>query len=103
MPPPATAAAVYFSQFVVTQQVFYRTAFSFAIVNLKPLLPGHILVCPKRVVPRLHDLRPDEVADLFLTVQKIGASLEIIYSAEGLNIAIQDGPVAGQSFVYHPL
>lgn len=93
MPP----TPVYFSNFPVSSQVFYRSSLSFAIVNLKPLLPGHILVCPKRVVPRLHDLRADEVADLFLAVQKLGTALEKIFDADGLNIALQDGPLAGQS------
>ena len=91
------AAVFHFSTFPVTRQVFHRTALSFAIVNLKPLLPGHILVCPRRVVPRLHDLTADEVTDLFATVQRIGAALERIYRADALSIAIQDGVVAGQS------
>jgi bis(5'-adenosyl)-triphosphatase len=102
MPPPS-ATQIFFNSFQVTTQVFHRTAYSFAIVNLKPLLPGHVLVCPQRVVPRLHDLRPEEVSDLFLTVQKLGAALEKIYAADGLNIAIQDGRAAGQSCVSRSL
>ena len=93
----STAAVFHFSTFPVTRQVFYRTTLSFAIVNLKPLLPGHILVCPQRVVPRLHDLAADEVADLFVTVQHVGAALERIFRADALCIAIQEGVVAGQS------
>ncbi|CCX32741.1 Similar to Bis(5'-nucleosyl)-tetraphosphatase; acc. no. P49776 [Pyronema omphalodes CBS 100304] len=97
MPPTTPIKALTFSIFPITNQVFYCTALSFAIVNLKPLLPGHVLVCPQRVVPRIHDLRPDEISDLFLAVQKVSRVLEKVYSAEGLNIAIQDGAVAGQS------
>ena len=47
-------------------QVFYKTAHSFALVNLKPLLPGHVLVCPNRVVPRLKDLSAEEVSTIIL-------------------------------------
>ncbi|KAH0608614.1 uncharacterized protein H6S33_001748 [Morchella sextelata] len=93
----AAAKPVYFGAFLVTSQVFYRTAHSFALVNLKPLLPGHVLVCPNRVVPRLKDLSTEEVTDLFLTVQKIGKAVERIYKADALNIAMQDGAAAGQS------
>jgi bis(5'-adenosyl)-triphosphatase len=54
-------------------------------------------VSPIRRVPRLHDLTPAEVSDLFLTVQRVGRMIERVYKATALNIAIQDGPDAGQS------
>ena len=66
-------------------------------MNLRPLLPGHVLVSPRRVVPRLCDLSHDEVTDLFLTVQNISRVVERVYGATGLNVAIQDGVDAGQS------
>jgi bis(5'-adenosyl)-triphosphatase len=66
-------------------------------VNLKPLLPGHVLVSPRRLVPRFNDLTPDEVKDLFLTVQRVSRTVERVFSASALNIAIQDGVDAGQS------
>ncbi len=56
-----------FFTFPVTSQVFYSTELSFAFVNIKPLLPGHVLVSPVRVVARLADLTDAEVADLFVT------------------------------------
>ncbi|EPE27838.1 HIT-like protein [Glarea lozoyensis ATCC 20868] len=86
-----------FYQFVVTQQMFYHTSLSFAFVNIKPLLPGHVLVSPCRIVPRLSDLTREEVTDLFITVQRVGRMLERVYSASALNIPIQDGWDAGQS------
>ena len=67
------------------------------MVNLKPLLPGHVLVVPRRIAPRLSDLTQAEVADLFLTVQRVGRMVERVYNASSLNIAIQDGFDAGQS------
>lgn len=66
-------------------------------MNLKPILPGHVLVSPRRCVPRVSDLTPDETADLFLTVRKVGKMVERVYNASSLNIAIQDGVDAGQS------
>ncbi|KAL8744708.1 MAG: hypothetical protein Q9190_003066 [Brigantiaea leucoxantha] len=97
MMPPVTNAPVYFGNFVVTPQVFHMTAHSFALVNIKPLLPGHVLVSPRRIVPRLADLSHVEVTDLFLTVQRVGRMVERVYNASSLNVAIQDGPDAGQS------
>lgn len=88
---------IYFGKFIVTPQVFHVTNYSMALVNLKPLLPGHVLVCPRRVAPRLSDLTSDEVSDLFLTVQRVGRMVEHVYKASGLNVAMQDGADAGQS------
>ena len=81
----------------VAAQVFHITPLSYALVNLKPLLPGHVLVSPLRVVPRFNDLSTAEVQDLFLTVQRVSRTIERIYHASALNIAIQDGRDAGQS------
>ncbi|WVR04006.1 hypothetical protein IAU60_001005 [Kwoniella sp. DSM 27419] len=86
-----------FSAFDVSRQVFYRTPLSFGIVNLKPLLPGHVLICPRRVVPRLADLEAKEVTDLFLAVQHVGRVLEGVYKAKALTVSLQDGAAAGQS------
>jgi bis(5'-adenosyl)-triphosphatase len=60
-------------------------------------MPGHVLVSPRRVVPRLSELSSEEVTDLFLTVQRVGRMVEKVYGATALNIALQDGSDAGQS------
>ncbi|OWZ26513.1 bis(5'-adenosyl)-triphosphatase [Cryptococcus neoformans] len=86
-----------FAAFDVSRQVFYRSALSVGIVNLKPLLPGHVLIVPKRVVPRLADLEANEVSDLFLSVQHVGKVLEDVYKARAMTVSLQDGVAAGQS------
>ncbi|KAJ5437513.1 Histidine triad (HIT) protein [Penicillium cf. griseofulvum] len=91
------AAPIYFGPFMVTPQVFHTTPLTFALVNLKPILPGHVLVSPRRIVPRVTDLTPAETSDLFLTVRRVGRMVERVYGATSLNIAVQDGAHAGQS------
>ena len=88
---------IHFGTFAVNHQVFHVTSLSFALVNLKPLLPGHVLVSPQRVVPRFKDLSAAEVTDLFLTAQHVARMVERVFKASSLNIAIQDGKAAGQS------
>ncbi|KAI0073720.1 HIT-like protein [Panus rudis PR-1116 ss-1] len=88
---------LFFSTIEVTRQVFYRTPLSFAIVNLKPIVPGHVLVVPSRVVPRLTDLQTPELADLMTSIQTVGKVIERAYGADGLTIACQDGKAAGQT------
>ncbi|KAL2262593.1 hypothetical protein VTK26DRAFT_808 [Humicola hyalothermophila] len=72
---------IYFGPFEVTSQVFLTTPHSFALVNLKPLLPGHVLVCPLRPHRRLTDLGPAELTDLFATVQRVQRMLARQYFA----------------------
>ncbi|OAV91853.1 hypothetical protein PTTG_02669 [Puccinia triticina 1-1 BBBD Race 1] len=92
------SSSLKFSSFDVTNQVFFRSDHSFAIVNLKPIAPGHVLVIPKRTeAKRLADLSRDEVADLFGSVQRVGSVMESVHKASSLTVAIQDGPFAGQS------
>lgn len=55
------------------------------------------MLIPKRICPRLKDLTPLESSDLFECVYNISPILEKYYNADALNIAMQDGKVAGQS------
>ncbi|KAI0193255.1 HIT-like domain-containing protein [Xylaria flabelliformis] len=112
----------HFGPFEVTTQTFLTTPLSFALVNLKPLLPGHVLVCPRAPHKRLTDLSPTELTDLFAAVQRVQRMLARYYfSSQGsketdteatkeissspaatpeagsFNIAIQDGAEAGQT------
>ncbi|KIJ54348.1 hypothetical protein M422DRAFT_25269 [Sphaerobolus stellatus SS14] len=90
-------APLLFSTIDVTRQVFYRAALSFAIVNLKPIVPGHVLIIPNRPVKRLADLSHEEVSSLFLTAREVGKVVETAYKADALTVACQDGKAAGQS------
>jgi len=99
MPPLNLPANLKFGPFLVSKQVFHlsRSQLSYGLVNLKPLLPGHILICPVRSVPRLSQLSIKETADLFNTVRLVSRTLERVYNATALNVAVQDGVDAGQS------
>ncbi|CRK23451.1 hypothetical protein BN1708_013687 [Verticillium longisporum] len=104
---------IFFGPFEVTQQVFLRTPHCFAVVNLKPLLPGHVLICPLQPHKRLTDLSTPEVTDLFTTTQRVQKMLARHYfkassdvssspsdappEAGSFNIALQDGAGAGQT------
>ncbi|XP_059926285.1 bis(5'-adenosyl)-triphosphatase isoform X2 [Gadus macrocephalus] len=91
-------ATLRFGQHVIkVSAVFLQTELSFALVNRKPVVPGHVLVCPLRPVERFRDLLPEEVADLFSTTQRVASLVERHFNASSLTISIQDGPEAGQT------
>jgi bis(5'-adenosyl)-triphosphatase len=93
-----TTAMQQFGKFLIApNHVFFRSTLSAAFVNLKPIVPGHVLVVPVRVVARLEDLTNDEYVDLFQSVRTVQNALKNYYNATGFNVAVQDGRVAGQS------
>ncbi|XP_077239219.1 FRAGILE HISTIDINE TRIAD [Tasmannia lanceolata] len=79
------------------KEVFYSTELSFAMVNLRPVIPGNVLVCPRREVKRYTDLTAEETSDLWLAAKNVGSRLELHYNASSLTFTIQDGPQAGQT------
>ncbi|XP_077984468.1 bis(5'-adenosyl)-triphosphatase-like isoform X1 [Glandiceps talaboti] len=76
---------------------FFKSRLTIAFVNIKPVLPGHVLVSPVRVVPRFKDLTAEEITDLFQSTQVIANVIEKHFHSTSLTIAIQDGPEAGQT------
>ncbi|KAI9824037.1 MAG: hypothetical protein M1832_002105 [Thelocarpon impressellum] len=101
MPPKPSLPSHYFLTHNVTSQVFHATPLFLALVNLRPLLPGHVLVIPRRQpAPRLASLSPAELSDLFATAVRVGGVVERVYGASALNVAVQDGRAAGQSVAH---
>lgn len=91
-------SAMKFAAFPIEpESIFFRSAHSFAFVNLKPVVNGHVLICPKRVALRLTDLSDEETADLFVTAKKVQRMLEKHHGVSSSTVCIQDGPEAGQT------
>lgn len=89
---------ILFYKFAVDSQVFFKSKYTYALVNLKPLVPGHVLVVPLRTsVLRFGDLTGAESVDYMNSLQLVHRFIKYHYKADALNIAIQDGPEAGQS------
>ncbi len=82
---------------LMSAQVFLRGQLCRAFVNIKPVLPGHVLVAPARSVARVSSLTPAELADLFETARAAGALVQAAHRASALQLSVQDGPASGQS------
>ncbi|KAL7440526.1 hypothetical protein ACHAXH_009302 [Discostella pseudostelligera] len=82
---------------ISSNQIFHRTIHSFALVNLRPIVPGHVLVCSNRVTPLLSDLDDEEYEDLWKAVRVVQNVLKHQYNCNAFNVAVQDGTGAGQS------
>lgn len=89
---------IYFYKFLVNKQVFFKSKFCFALVNLKPIVEGHVLLVPYNTnIIRFNQLTDEESIDYMRSLQLISKFLTWNYNCDSLNIAIQDGPESGQS------
>ena len=89
---------MYLKVYTCTNKSTKKTKYTYAQVNLRPILPGHVLVVPLRTdVVALSNLTQEEFQDFFKVVQLIQLFIRWQYQADSINIAIQDGPESGQS------
>lgn len=82
---------------ITSNEIFFCSKHSFGLVNLKPIVPGHVLVISRAVRPRFLDLTKEESADLMASAHSIASKLQDIHKAESFTFTIQDGMQAGQS------
>lgn len=68
----------------------------FAFLDINPASEGHTLVLPKKHFNSFTEMDSGEVASLFEAVRKLTSAVEKAFSAEGSNIGINNGKVAGQ-------
>ena len=83
---------------IPSSQIVMTSRLSYVAVNIKPVVPYHLLVIPKRQgTSRLYDLTCDETADLFNLAKKAQRLVEQVRGVKSSTIAIQDGEDAGQT------
>ena len=94
-----TDEEVWFGQVKLSQdQIFATTNLSYALVNLKPIAPGHVLVASKnRNCKRISDMSQEELSDIWCLAKDVSTILEKEYNAPSFTFAIQDGIYAGQT------
>ena len=68
----------------------------YAFLDIYPASEGHTLVAPKKHFSNFTDMSAEDVALLFEAARKVTAAVENAFSAEGSNIGINNGEVAGQ-------
>lgn len=62
-----------------------------------PIVPGHLLISPKRCVARFEDMTKEEQSAVFSLQSKLKTALTKTFGAEGFNMAWNEGEFAGQS------
>lgn len=74
----------------------YEDVSILAFLDINPASEGHTLIAPKKHFDKFTDMGAGDVAALFEAARKITFAVEKAFSAEGSNIGINNGKVAGQ-------
>lgn len=78
-------------------RTIYKDDLTWVFPTNIPIVPGHVLVCPVRCVATLDELTDAELMALISGVKKTKQALTKAFSAEGFNVAFNQGAMAGQS------
>jgi ATP adenylyltransferase len=81
--------------------VAQRTSRSIVMLNRFPYNNGHLLIAPQAHKGRLEELGPEELLDGLETVRHMVRLLEELIRAEGFNIGLNLGRVAGAGLPGH--
>ena len=82
----------------IPADIVYETAEVLAFRDVNPQAPVHVLVVPKRVIPRLAQAKPDDeltLGKLLLAAAKVASDLGL--TAGGFRVVINNGPDAGET------
>jgi ATP adenylyltransferase len=81
--------------------IVHRGALAFAVLNLYPYSPGHLLVCPYRHVADYPELSEDETAEVAAMTQQAMRVVRAASAPHGFNLGINQGAVAGAGIAAH--
>ncbi|HEV7706986.1 MAG TPA: HIT domain-containing protein [Asanoa sp.] len=73
----------------------------YAVLNLYPYNPGHLLICPYRHVADYTDLTDEEVVEVAAFTQEAMRTVRRVSGAHGFNIGLNQGHVAGAGIAEH--
>ncbi len=81
--------------------ILWQTDLSLILLNRFPYTNGHLMVVPKAHKAELADLTDAEAADLMIQTRRAVALLKLAVAAQGFNIGINLGRVAGAGVPGH--
>lgn len=81
--------------------LLHRSTHCFAIMNIYPYNPGHIMIVPNRHINNISLLSKEESIDLFDTLKQFCSYIESAFKPAGLNIGMNIGQAAGAGIEDH--
>lgn len=81
--------------------VVARGELVYAVLNLYPYNPGHLMVVPYRQVSELEDLTVEESAELMAFTQRAIRVIKVVSRPDAFNVGLNLGKSAGGSLADH--
>ena len=81
--------------------VVRRGQLAYAVLNLFPYSPGHLMVCPYRHVADYTDSTEAEAAEIAALTKEAMAVLRTVSGPHGFNLGMNQGFVAGAGIAAH--
>ncbi|MGN6576808.1 MAG: HIT family protein, partial [Nocardioides sp.] len=81
--------------------IVHRGETAYAVLNLYPYSPGHLMVCPYRHVADYTELDEDETAEIAALTQTAMRTVREVSGAHGFNLGMNQGAVAGAGVAAH--
>ncbi len=78
----------------------YEDEISFAFLDINPISPGHTLLIPKKHSRNIFDIDNQTLQQISLITKKLSIVLKESLNAGGINIHINNEPIAGQ-VIFH--
>jgi ATP adenylyltransferase len=81
--------------------IVHRGELAYAVLNLYPYSPGHLLICPYRHVADYTDITPDERQAIAELTAEAMTVIRRVSAPQGFNLGLNQGPVAGAGIAAH--
>jgi ATP adenylyltransferase len=81
--------------------VVRRGELSYAVLNLYPYAPGHLMVCPYRHIADYTDTTAAEADEMSVLTKTAMRVLRSVSNAEGFNVGLNQGAAGGAGIAAH--
>jgi ATP adenylyltransferase len=81
--------------------VVRRGELAYAVLNLYPYAPGHLMLCPYRHIADYTETTDEEAAEIATLTRQAMGVVRSVSGAAGFNIGINQGHIAGAGIAAH--
>jgi ATP adenylyltransferase len=81
--------------------VVHRGETAYAVLNLYPYAPGHLMLCPYRHIADYTETTDEEAAEIAAMTKRAMTVIRSVSHAGGFNIGMNQGHIAGAGIAAH--